>query len=32
VALVLHRLLPGAWYIVGAGVAGGLMGAWRHGR
>lgn len=32
VALVLHRLLPGAWYIVGAGIAGGLMGAWRHGR
>ena len=32
VALLLHRLLPGAWYIVGAGVAGGLMGAWRHGR
>ncbi|HYW58008.1 MAG TPA: AzlC family ABC transporter permease [Polaromonas sp.] len=31
-ALVLHRLLPGGWYIVGAGLAGGLMGAWRHGR
>ena len=31
-ALVLHWLLPGAWYIVGAGLAGGLMGAWRHGR
>ena len=32
VAVVLNRLLPGSWYIVGAGVAGGLMGAWRHGR
>ena len=31
-ALVLHRLLPGGWYIVGAGLAGGLMGAWRFGR
>ncbi len=31
-ALILHRLLPGGWYIVGAGLAGGLMGAWRHGR
>ncbi len=31
-ALLLHRLLPGGWYIVGAGLAGGLMGAWRHGR
>lgn len=32
VALVLHRVLPGGWYIVGAGLAGGLVGAWRHGR
>ena len=32
VALALYKLLPGGWYIVGAGVAGGLMGAWRHGR
>ncbi len=31
-ALLLHRWLPGGWYIVGAGIAGGLMGAWRHGR
>ncbi|MEP6791911.1 MAG: AzlC family ABC transporter permease [Ramlibacter sp.] len=31
-ALVLHRVLPGGWYIVGAGLAGGLVGAWRHGR
>ena len=32
VALALYKLAPGGWYIVGAGVAGGLMGAWRHGR
>jgi 4-azaleucine resistance transporter AzlC len=32
VALALHRLVPGGWYIVGAGLAGGLVGAWRHGR
>ncbi|MDO9357738.1 MAG: AzlC family ABC transporter permease [Polaromonas sp.] len=31
-ALLVHRLVPGAWYIVAAGLAGGLMGAWRHGR
>lgn len=31
-ALVFHRLLPGGWYIVAAGLAGGLVGAWRHGR
>ncbi|MEP6823896.1 MAG: AzlC family ABC transporter permease [Ramlibacter sp.] len=31
-ALALYRLLPGGWYIVGAGLAGGLLGAWRHGR
>jgi 4-azaleucine resistance transporter AzlC len=32
VALALHRLLPGGWAIVGAGLAAGFMGAWRHGR
>lgn len=32
VAWVLHRTVPGGWYIVGAGLAGGLMGALRHGR
>ncbi|MES2975543.1 MAG: AzlC family ABC transporter permease [Pseudomonadota bacterium] len=31
-AFLLHRWLPGAWYIVGAGIAGALAGAWRHGR
>lgn len=31
-ALAFHRLLPGGWYIVAAGLAGGLVGAWRHGR
>ncbi|AEG92892.1 AzlC family ABC transporter permease [Ramlibacter tataouinensis] len=31
-ALLLHRLVPGGWYIVGAGLAAGAMGAWRHGR
>jgi 4-azaleucine resistance transporter AzlC len=31
-ALALYKLLPGGWYIVGAGLAGGLVGAWRHGR
>ncbi|MBX3587139.1 MAG: AzlC family ABC transporter permease [Ramlibacter sp.] len=31
-ALVCHRLLPGGWYIVAAGLAGGTVGAWRHGR
>lgn len=32
VGLALHRWLPGGWYIVGAGLAAGAMGAWRHGR
>jgi predicted branched-subunit amino acid permease len=32
VALALHKLLPGGWAIVGAGLAAGLTGAWRHGR
>lgn len=32
VAFAMHKLVPGAWYIVGAGLAGGLMGALRHGR
>jgi 4-azaleucine resistance transporter AzlC len=32
VALALHRWLPGGWYIVGAGLAAGLVGAARHGR
>lgn len=32
VALALHKLLPGGWSIVGAGLAAGVMGAWRHGR
>jgi predicted branched-subunit amino acid permease len=31
-ALALHKLLPGGWAIVGAGLAAGAMGAWRHGR
>jgi 4-azaleucine resistance transporter AzlC len=31
-ALVLHRWVPGAWYIVGAGLAAGLVGALRHDR
>lgn len=31
-ALVLHRWLPGGWYIVGAGLAAGAVGALRHGR
>jgi predicted branched-subunit amino acid permease len=31
-ALVLHKLLPGGWSIVGAGLAAGAAGAWRHGR
>lgn len=29
---LVYWLVPGAWYIVAAGIAGGLMGAWRHGR
>jgi 4-azaleucine resistance transporter AzlC len=29
-ALVFHRLLPGGWHIVGAGLAGAAVGAWRH--
>ena len=32
VALALYRWLPGGWYIVGAGLAAGIVGAWRHGR
>lgn len=32
VAITLHKLMPGGWAIVGAGLAAGLMGAWRHGR
>lgn len=32
VALVLHRLLPGGWAIVGAGLAAGAVGAALHGR
>ena len=32
VALALHKLLPGGWAIVGAGLAAGAVGAWRHGR
>ena len=32
VALALHRWLPGGWYIVGAGLAAGCVGAARHGR
>ena len=32
VALALHKLIPGGWAIVGAGLAAGLMGAWRNGR
>ena len=31
-ALALMHLVPGAWYIVGAGLAAGMAGAWRHGR
>lgn len=31
-ALALHRWVPGGWYIVGAGLAAGLVGAARHGR
>ena len=31
-ALLFYRLLPGGWYIVAAGLAGGAMGAWRHGK
>ncbi|WP_298932652.1 AzlC family ABC transporter permease [uncultured Ramlibacter sp.] len=32
VAISMHALLPGGWYIVGAGVAAGIVGALRHGR
>jgi 4-azaleucine resistance transporter AzlC len=32
VAFVMYRLVPGGWYIVGAGLAGGIVGAWRRGR
>ena len=32
VALALHKLMPGGWAIVGAGLAAGFVGAWRHGR
>jgi 4-azaleucine resistance transporter AzlC len=31
-ALAVHRLVPGGWYIVAAGLAAGALGAWRHGR
>ncbi|MET0312143.1 MAG: AzlC family ABC transporter permease [Burkholderiaceae bacterium] len=31
-AFVLHKLVPGGWYIVGAGLAGAIVGALRHGR
>jgi len=31
-AFVVHRFVPGAWYIVAAGLAGGVVGAWRQGR
>jgi len=29
-ALLLHHWLPGGWYIVGAGLAGAMVGAWRN--
>lgn len=29
-AWLVFRLLPGGWHIVGAGIAGALVGAWRH--
>ena len=29
-AVLLYRLLPDGWHIVGAGLAGALVGAWRH--
>jgi predicted branched-subunit amino acid permease len=29
-ALLLYRLLPNGWHIVGAGLAGAAIGAWRH--
>lgn len=32
VALVLHKLVPGGWSIVGAGLVAGAVGAWQHGR
>lgn len=32
VAFALHKLVPGGWYIVGAGVTGAVVGALRHGR
>lgn len=31
-AFVMYRYVPGGWYIVGAGLAGGIAGALRHGR
>lgn len=31
-AFGLYKLVPGAWYIVGGGLAAGLVGAWRRGR
>lgn len=31
-AVAMHRLVPGGWYIVAAGLAAGAVGAWRHGR
>ncbi|WP_053076759.1 AzlC family ABC transporter permease [Caenimonas sp. SL110] len=30
VALALHRWIPGGWYIVGAGIAAGIVGAMRY--
>jgi predicted branched-subunit amino acid permease len=31
-AFAMYKLVPGGWYIVGAGLAGALVGALRHGR
>jgi 4-azaleucine resistance transporter AzlC len=31
-AVAMHKLVPGGWYIVAAGLAAGAAGAWRHGR
>lgn len=30
VAFAMHRWVPGGWYIVGSGLAAGLVGAWRE--
>lgn len=32
VAWLLHRFVTGGWYIVGAGIAGGIVAAWRVGK